>query len=136
MNPEEKKALLDFMGTVYGATSKLDRDIVGSSGNLQPISQQIKQQFEQTLYLPTDNSQQATSTTAAVVEVAPVGAPFVPYISPTVVTKPESPPPVTNFNKEIVDQLKDINLNLSQIVNILKPNNVKANNRTKTRVKE
>ncbi len=44
---------MQFMGQTYGQAHKQDQMIVGQSGNLQPKSHQIKQQFEQTARIPT-----------------------------------------------------------------------------------
>ena len=52
MTPEEKEALMQFMGTVYGESKKHDDMLVGQSTNLRPKSGQIKQQFEQVLRSP------------------------------------------------------------------------------------
>ena len=53
MTPEEKQTLLQFMGVTYGQALKTDRDIVANSGNLRPVSEQLKQQFEQVMATPT-----------------------------------------------------------------------------------
>ena len=52
MTPEEKNALMQFMGTVYGESKKHDEMLVGQSTNLRPKSGEIKQQFEQMLRTP------------------------------------------------------------------------------------
>tara|TARA_R110002020_G_scaffold5767_1_gene23639 strand:+ start:41 stop:499 length:459 start_codon:yes stop_codon:yes gene_type:complete len=53
MTPEQKAGLMQFMGQAYGQAHKQDQNIIGSSGNLQPQSQQLKQQFEQVARIPT-----------------------------------------------------------------------------------
>ena len=53
MTPEEKNALLQFMGTAYGDAHKQDQMIVGQSGNLRPDAHKMKQAFEQTAHMPT-----------------------------------------------------------------------------------
>ncbi len=53
MTPEQKAGLMQFMGQAYGQAHKQDQNIIGSSGNLQPQSQQLKEQFEQVARIPT-----------------------------------------------------------------------------------
>ena len=53
MTPEEKAAVMQFMGQTYGQLHKSDQDIIGQAGNLQPKSNQMKQVFEQTAHIPT-----------------------------------------------------------------------------------
>lgn len=55
MTGEEKKALLQFMGTVYGEQKKQDQMLVGQSTNLKPVSDSVKQTFDKTLKAPTVN---------------------------------------------------------------------------------
>ena len=57
MTPEEKAAVMQFMGQTYGQLHKSDQDIIGQSGNLQPKSNQMKQVFEQTAHIPTVHGQ-------------------------------------------------------------------------------
>lgn len=52
MTPEEKNALMQFMGTVYGESKKHDQMLVGQSTNLRPKSGEVKQQLEQMLRAP------------------------------------------------------------------------------------
>jgi len=53
MTPEEKAAVMQFMGTTYGQAHQQDKMLVGGSSNLKPKSQEIKQVFEQTAHMPT-----------------------------------------------------------------------------------
>ena len=57
MTPEEKAAVMQFMGQTYGHFHKHDQNIVGNSGNLKPKSQEMKQVFEQTARMPTVHPQ-------------------------------------------------------------------------------
>ena len=52
MTPEEKKALVQFMGTIYGESKKNDQMLVGQSVNLQPKSDEVKRQVEAVLRAP------------------------------------------------------------------------------------
>ena len=53
MTPQEKAAVMQFMGQTYGQAHKQDQMIIGQAGNLSPSSQQLKQTFEQTAKMPT-----------------------------------------------------------------------------------
>ena len=64
MTDQEKQAVLQFMGTVYGDAHKQDKMIVGQSGQLQPNSHAMKEQFEQVLRTPT-HPQQLNATQPA-----------------------------------------------------------------------
>ena len=55
MTPDEKNALLQFMGTVYGEQKKQDEMLVGQSTNLRPTSDGVKETFDRTLKTPTIN---------------------------------------------------------------------------------
>ena len=57
MTPEEKAAVMQFMGQTYGQLHKSDQEIIGQAGNLQPKSNQMKQVFEQTSHIPTVHGQ-------------------------------------------------------------------------------
>ena len=49
MKQEDKNAILQFMGQVYGESKQNDQMLINSSTNLQPKSDQIKNVFEKTL---------------------------------------------------------------------------------------
>ncbi len=55
MTNDEKSALLQFMGTVYGEQKKQDTMLVGQSTNLRPTSDGVKQAFDRALKAPTVN---------------------------------------------------------------------------------
>ena len=57
MTPEEKAAVMQFMGTTYGQAHQQDKMLVGGSSNLQPKSQELKKVFEQTAHMPTVSKQ-------------------------------------------------------------------------------
>jgi hypothetical protein len=52
MTPEQKAGLMQLMGQTYGEAHKQDQMIIGSSGNLQPQSHQLRDQFEQVAKTP------------------------------------------------------------------------------------
>ena len=64
------------MGTVYGDAHKQDQMIVGRSGQLQPNSHVMKEQFEQVLKTPTQQPQQQNAPAPAPQE--PVAVPAEP----------------------------------------------------------
>jgi len=74
MTPEEKAAVMQFMGQTYGQAHQQDQMLIGSAGNLQPKSQELKQVFEQTAKMPTRmrHPQQGHPQEVAPQEVAPI----------------------------------------------------------------
>ena len=82
MTPEEKNALLQFMGVAYGDAHKQDQMIVGQSGQLQPKAHELKQQFEQVAATPAYQQQNAPAP-------APVQGPVAtPQPQPAVTSGP------------------------------------------------
>lgn len=53
MTAEAKAAVMQLMGDTYGQQKKQDQMIVGSSGNLQPKSDEMKKMVEQLVKTPT-----------------------------------------------------------------------------------
>ena len=53
MTPEEKAAVMQFVGQTYGEVHKQDQMMIGQSTNLKPESGNIKQVFENTAKMPT-----------------------------------------------------------------------------------
>ena len=80
MNDQEKNALLQFMGQVYGETKKHDQMLVGSTANLRPKSDEIKNIFEQTLRTNTQPNSQPTPPAPQPAEPASIVEP--PIIDP------------------------------------------------------
>ena len=80
LTPEEKQALLQFMGTAYGASAKIDSGIVGGTPNLRPISHDLKNQFAQALNAPTAPRQ--------VIATQPVPPPVESSLQPPLHTEP------------------------------------------------
>ena len=74
MTPEEKAAVMQFMGQTYGQAHQQDQMLIGSAGNLQPKSQELKQVFEQTAKMPTRmrHPQEVAPQEVAPQEVAPI----------------------------------------------------------------
>lgn len=134
MTPEEKKAALEFIGTIYGASNKLDRDIVGHSNFLKPTSQEIKQQFEQVLrapVVPQHQPQQPNIQQQAPVTQVPVDTqPVIPV--PQIVTPPVSPPTQDKVSNDILERIV---LSLEKIAAILENKNAKPARKTKNIIK-
>jgi hypothetical protein len=53
MTPQEKAAVMQFMGQTYGQAHKNDGMMVSPSTNLKPSSEGMKKVFEQTARIPT-----------------------------------------------------------------------------------
>lgn len=137
MTPSERQALLMFMGNVYGQAAKADSEIVNASQHLRPISQQIKEQFTQVLSTPVDNystspaqSQPVTVETERTLQS--------PNISPPVLntqTPPASPFTIVP-DDNILSVLKEINLNIKRVVDILDNKNVKSSKKPRVKKQE
>lgn len=125
MTEQEKSALLQFLGTTHAQAKQTDQMIVGQSQFLQPVSNNIQQHFAQAMQMPTapnatDNTQyhppatvepsQAVTQLELVFREPPVYQPIGAFLG----------------NEEILEQLKEINLNLTKIAVILKESNVKS----------
>jgi hypothetical protein len=131
MTPQEKQALLQFMGVTYGQAVKTDRDIVAHAGNLRPVSEQLKQQFEQVMATPT---QVATNPTPQWSPPQPQNMPIVAeaaaaYIPPIISTPPVVPIISSDDNKKLIKVLTNIQVALENIATILDKqptSNVKA----------
>ena len=69
MKPEDKNAVLQFMGQVYGESKKNDGMLVGQSTNLQPNSDKVKHVFEQTLQTPVQREPQGNQPVPRAVDL-------------------------------------------------------------------
>jgi len=70
MKPEDKNAVLQFMGQMYGESKKNDGMLVGESTNLRPNSDKVKHVFEQTLQTPTRREPQGNQPVPHAVQAA------------------------------------------------------------------
>ena len=121
MTPEEKQTLLQFMGVTYGQALKTDRDIVAHAGNLRPVSEQLKQQFEQVMATPVNNqttspTQWSPPPTQNVPIVSEVAAAYIP---PIISTPPVVPIISSDDNKKLIKVLTNIQVALENIATIL-----------------
>jgi len=136
MTDQEKAALLQFLGTTHAQAKQTDQMIVGQSQFLQPVSNNIQQHFAQALQMPTvPFAQNAPQYHPPQMVEQPQFAPLPQVEAPQAETQLElvfrDPPasqPIGAFlgNEEILEQLKEINLNLTKIAVILKESNVKS----------
>ena len=99
MTNEEKQAVLQFMGTVYGDAHKQDQMLIGQSGNLQPSSHVMKQRFEEVIRTPTEQQQYL----AAQQQNAPAPA---PVQEPAASAPPAAAPPAVTTNPDSSNQLE------------------------------
>ena len=119
---EERSALLNFMGSMYGETKKIDGNIVGESTTLQRgKSEELRRQIEQVYAQPQQSVPQQ-------VQAAPIPDPPVQKLSvPTQVesTKISINDPQLSFNfdvsekedllNQVHDLVKKVNLQTKQI---------------------
>lgn len=138
MTDEEKQAFLMFAGTMHGFAKQTDQMIMGQSVNLRPISTDIQNTFAQVLQAPTQPAEmhyqappeQPTVYESTVYEPTVYGMPVATPISEPIVGVEQAvkelkhiqqairPTEVSN-NVDIIDVLKEINLNLARIATTL-----------------
>lgn len=139
MTPDEQRALVQFFGTVHAQAKQTDQMIVGNSQFVKPVSPSIQQGLEQALRIPVQVSQQipqhqhVEQQPVAVIEpvqaiqelqsiqtpteAVPQHDPVIPYTGSNSETVPAT------LNNDIVETLKEINLNLARIGDILEKKN-------------
>lgn len=130
MTPEEKQTLLQFMGVTYGQALKTDRDIVAQAGNLRPVSEQLKQQFEQVMATPVNNQTTSPPQWSPPPKSMPIASETpATYISAITSTPPVLPIISSDDNKKLIKVLTNIQVALENIATILDKqptSNVKA----------
>ncbi len=142
MTDAEKQAFLMFAGTMHGFAKQTDQMIMGQSVNLRPISNDIQNTFAQVLQAPVQQNEpfqhvpqeqplvyqqpepqpQLISEPTVGVEQAIRELELVQQTSvPTPISTPISAPTPTPVpvSSDIVDILKEINLNLARIATTL-----------------
>ena len=65
MTPQEKAAVMQFMGQTYGQAHKQDQMMVSEAGNLKPTADRARQVFEETAKIPTIQSSLPVQAQAA-----------------------------------------------------------------------
>jgi len=122
MTEAEKQAFLMFAGTMHGHAKATDQMIVGQSQGLRPMSSDLESKFAEVLQAPTqqyssDDYQQSQQDNFESVEQA--AREIVNMHSPMAVVNTHSP---VAADVNIVNLLKEINLNLVKIVTTLESN--------------
>tara|TARA_R100000805_G_C3625331_1_gene134026 strand:+ start:837 stop:1295 length:459 start_codon:yes stop_codon:yes gene_type:complete len=128
MTPEEKAAVMQFMGTTYGQAHQQDKMLVGGSSNLQPKSQELKKVFEQTAHMPTVSrqpqqpTQQAAAPPAEVNTVTPEQA--AQEISAQQTIRTQQPPTVEQIDPNQVEFDFSEPSKLDQLIDLIKDQNL------------
>ncbi len=127
MTPEEKAAVMQFMGTTYGQAHQQDQMLVGGSSNLQPKSQELKKVFEQTAHMPTvskqpQQPQQAAAPPAEVNTVTPEQA--AQEISAQQTIRTQQPPTVEQIDPNQVEFDFSEPSKLDQLIDLIKDQNL------------
>ena len=139
MTPDEKNAVLQFMGLTYGQSHKMDKDIVGESQFVKPISTTVKKAFEEVLNSNTNTIPMTDYQAAPPSYNESVNQ----HDHPTSQITPsnyivENPPIIAN--NDTVKQLKTIAQQLSRVGDILesltKTNNVRAGKKIKDTIEK
>jgi hypothetical protein len=133
ITPDEQRALVQFFGTVHAQAKQTDQMIVGNSQFVKPVSPNIQHQLEQALRIPVQTNQQFVQqqfTEPPPVEVVELTHAMEelqalqgsPDVAPTY---EEVKPHIINNNDNVIEVLKEINLNLARIGDILEKQNGK-----------
>jgi len=140
MTPEEKKAALQFIGTMYGASNKLDSDIIGQSNYLKPNSHELKQRFEEILRAPVSSDAYTNPTPQAAAPIraaAPLPTPVhnipekIANITIDNLTKP------TTLEKSTLETLlENVVVCLQKIVKLMEEKNAKPTRKAKNIIKD
>lgn len=142
MTPQEKNAILQFMGVTYGHSHKLDKNIVGDSNFVKPISTAVRQTFEQVL--KTESKEQTFNDTSNYIsQSSDIAQSSDCAISPTPQTNyvnySDDSSLVTN-DSTIIEQLKQINTQLIHISKSLEKltlnTDVRTTKKAKSKVEE
>lgn len=125
ITPEQQNALVQFFGTMHAQAKQTDDMIVGSSKDVNPVSPTIRRELEQVLRLNNEHTPQQFQEPVHIptsVEYIPVQEPVQEaYTQMTVQTLPPAAPHeiVKVLDSEVLNTLKEINLNLSRIASTL-----------------
>jgi len=126
ISPEEQNALVQFFGTIHAQAKQTDDMIVGSSKFVNPVSPSIKKELEQVLKY---TAQQPEPVYNPVYEPVPPPdyAPMPAYMPPEMHSveqfhshpQPSTKEVTTVVDAEVLNTLKEINLNLARIATTL-----------------
>ena len=136
ITPDEQRALVQFFGTVHAQAKQTDQMIVGSSQFVKPVSPTIQHQLEQALRIPVQANQQFEQQQQYIEQppievIEPAHAiqelqdlQSSPVVAPTY--EEVIPHPVgISTSGNVIEVLKEINLNLARIGDILEKQNGK-----------
>lgn len=126
---EQQKMLLTLMGTVYGEAKKLDQHIVGTSKDLQPTSDHIKNMFEGALRAA--QPPPPPQPQPQFVQTSPPNTVNLPHV---VQPAQESKPIQLVDNSDLVSTLKGIESNLGKLVELFTQYEVKVKKATNRKV--
>jgi hypothetical protein len=127
---EQQQMLLTLMGSVYGEAKKMDQHIVGTSKDLKPTSEHIKNMFEGVLKVAQSPSPPPASPSPTPPQLLPAAINL-----PHVIQQPQESKPIQLVeNTDIVSTLKGIENNLSKLVEIFTQYEVKVKKTTNRKV--
>lgn len=132
MTPEEKKALLQFMGMTYGHSHKLDTHIVGTSQFVKPISTTVKEAFEHVLKSDTVASPVPTHNQQPIIQETKNNPQEISSVS----KQHNISQPLPVINNTPVNQLDIIAQQLTRIGNILETLTKDTNARARKKAKD
>ena len=127
MNPQDQQALIQFFGTMHAQAKQTDQMIVGSSQFLRPVSPTIQNQLETALRAPVVNQYQPPPEPPVLQQQIQTSQEMPPYVQsitvPEIVNNPANSSVAIKDSDEIVTILKEINLSLTRIGDILEKKN-------------
>lgn len=123
ITPEQQNALVQFFGTMHAQAKQTDDMIVGSSKDVNPVSPTIRRELEQVLKFSKEQPPQQFQEPVYIptpVDYVPVPVPVQEAYTPEHTSLPTAPyETVKVLDSEILNTLKEINLNLSRIASTL-----------------
>jgi hypothetical protein len=121
ITPEQQNALVQFFGTMHAQAKQTDDMIVGSSKFVNPVSPTIRRELEQVLRFTHEQPQQPPPQQFQEPVYTPPPVDYIPAQETYTQALPSavSHEIVKKLDSEILDTLKEINLNLSRIATTL-----------------
>ena len=131
LTPDEQNALVQFFGTMHAQAKQTDDMILGSSKFVNPVSPTIRRELEQVLRSNVQAPEPVQQPVYVPQEPIPAYIePVIPQLTATINTVPESysipSEPVTVYKSlevDILEVLKEINLNLGRIATTIEKQN-------------
>jgi hypothetical protein len=125
ITPEQQNALVQFFGTMHAQAKQTDDMIVGSSKFVNPVSPTIRRELEQVLKFNNEQPLQQPPQQFQEPVYTPTPVDYIPvqetYTQEVQTVLPPTAPHefVKVLDSEILNTLKEINLNLSRIASTL-----------------